>query len=226
MTADVVSPSETRDRIASFGLIAILRTNYEPAQLVEIGHALVQGGMRIVEVTLNSPNSLEGIRVLREALAGSALVGAGTVRNEADVDSAVDAGAQFLIAPNVSGSALERARSRERLMVPGVLTPTEVQCAVDHGCDMVKLFPAEPLGPRYLAAIRGPLNDVAFVPTGGITVDNLGDHVAAGATAFGLGSALVGDAPLTSSELDRIRVTAGNFARRLQAARDAFTSIS
>jgi 2-dehydro-3-deoxyphosphogluconate aldolase/(4S)-4-hydroxy-2-oxoglutarate aldolase len=219
MSSSTITPNEVHDRIADAGLIAILRTRHRPAELATIGEALEDGGIRVVEVTLNSPDSLQSIHHLRSSLPSSTLVGAGTVRTVEDVDAAIDAGAQFLIAPNLSPDALERATNRERLILPGVLTPTEVQRAVDGGCRMVKLFPAEPLGPRYLSALMGPLDDVAFVPTGGITLENVSSFVAAGATALGLGSALVGDTPLSDAELARIRGTASEFVARLSSAR-------
>lgn len=173
------------------GIIAIVRGEYTCAEILEMAEALRAGGVRAMEVTLNSPAALEAIEALRGRMAAGLLVGAGTVRTAADVDAAVGAGASFLISPNLDLRAVERSAALGVVHLPGVFTPSEAQTAFEAGCQLVKLFPAEILGPAYLKSIRAPLDDIGFVPTGGVDVSTIGEWVRAGAVAFGVGSALV-----------------------------------
>lgn len=173
------------------GLIAIVRGNFPAAKLIEIGDALLASPVLVMEVTLNTTGALDAIRLLRDRFGDQMLVGAGTVRNVAQFDQAIAAGAQFTVAPNLDLPTVQRAQAQDILHLPGVFTPTEAQTAFAAGCKLVKLFPSEVVGPRYLKAIRAPLDDIQFIPTGGITPENVGDYIRAGAAAVGLGSALI-----------------------------------
>lgn len=173
------------------GLIAIVRGNFPAAKVIEIGDALLASPVLIMEVTLNTTGALDAISLLRERFGDKMLVGAGTVRTATQFDEAIAAGAQFTVSPNLDIATVERALASDILHLPGVFTPTEAQQAFVAGCKLVKLFPSEVVGPRYLKAIRAPLDDIKFIPTGGITPDNVGEYIRAGASAVGLGSALV-----------------------------------
>ena len=193
----------TAERVREAGIIAILRGAFSGDELGDIAEALVSGGVWVLEVTLNTTQALGGIERLRGLLGDRALVGAGTVRTEREVDASLDAGAQFLVSPNFDPASVARSRARKALHLPGVFTGSEAQAAFGAGCNLVKLFPADALGPAYLKALRAPLDDIGFVPTGGVDVTNLGDYVRAGAVAVGVGSALVrgpGQAPTELSE--------------------------
>lgn len=172
------------------GLIAIVRGNFPAQKVLEIGDALLASPVRVMEVTLNTPGALDVIGLLRARFGEAMRIGAGTVRTASQFKDALAAGAQFTVAPNLDLATVEQALANDLLHLPGVFTPTEVQTAFAAGCRMVKLFPAD-IGPAYLKAIRAPLDDVLFVPTGGVTPDNVGDYIRAGAAAVALGSALV-----------------------------------
>jgi 2-dehydro-3-deoxyphosphogluconate aldolase/(4S)-4-hydroxy-2-oxoglutarate aldolase len=129
------------------------------------------------------------------------LIGAGTVRYASQVHPAQEAGAQFIVSPNFDADTAARARSAGLLHLPGVFTATEAQTAFSAGCGLLKLFPADTVGPAYLKALRAPLDDVEFVPTGGINVDNIGAYRQAGAVAVGLGSQLIAGRQQASDEL-------------------------
>jgi 2-dehydro-3-deoxyphosphogluconate aldolase/(4S)-4-hydroxy-2-oxoglutarate aldolase len=189
-TTHVVEDEAAR-RVRETGLIAIIRGDYSRSQLRSLAEALQEGGVDVVEITLNSTDALDGITALRQHVDDSVLVGAGTVWTGRDVEQALDAGAQFLVSPNFDPESVARSREAGVLHVPGVCTASEAQQAFAAGCPMQKLFPATHLGPSYLSALRGPLDDVSFVPTGGITADRIPPFVDAGAVAFGVGSALV-----------------------------------
>ncbi len=173
------------------GLVAIVRGNFPAQKLIEIGDALLASPVLVMEVTLNTTGALDGITLFRERFGDQVLVGAGTVRTAKQFHEALAAGAQFTVSPNLDMATVEAALASDILHLPGVFTPTEAQQAFVAGCKLVKLFPSEVVGPRYLKAIRAPLDDIQFIPTGGITPDNVGDYIRAGAAAVGLGSALV-----------------------------------
>lgn len=183
--------SEVDRLIRAYGVIAILRGDFSVERLATISAALNDGGVNVVEITLNSRDALKGIEKLRSEAAGDILIGAGTVLTAESVDDAVTAGAQFIVSPNLDARSLERSRRHDILHLPGVFTATEAQSAFEAGCRTVKLFPCDALGPKYLRALRAPLNDIGFVPTGGIDKANLAGYIRAGAVAVGVGSSLV-----------------------------------
>ena len=182
---------KTAIRLKHEGIIAILRGQFSTERILEIGRVLLAAKVPVMEVTLNSSNALEAIKELRGRFGTELLVGAGTVRAVEQVDLALAAGAQFIVSPNFDPDSVAYSQKRDVLHLPGVFTATEAQTAFAAGCHMLKLFPSEVLGPAYLKALRAPLNDVEFVPTGGISVDNLADYVRAGAVAVGVGSELI-----------------------------------
>lgn len=182
---------ETIQQVRHTGLIAIIRGKFSRQQVVGIAETLLAHRIPVIEVTLNTTGALESITYLREHFGDQMLIGAGTVRTAAQLQTALDAGAQFTVAPNLDLATVELAQRHDLLHLPGVFTPSEVQNAFVAGCSMVKLFPSEIVGPRYLKALRAPLDDIELVPTGGINPENVADYVNAGAAAAGIGSALV-----------------------------------
>jgi 2-dehydro-3-deoxyphosphogluconate aldolase/(4S)-4-hydroxy-2-oxoglutarate aldolase len=186
-----VSIAKSTEFVLDTGLVAIVRGNFPAPKLLQIGDALLASPVLVMEVTLNTTGALEGIALLRERFGEHMLVGAGTVRTVSQFRDAVAAGAQFTVSPNLDLATVEASLAADILHLPGVFTPTEAQQAFVAGCKMVKLFPSEVVGPKYLKAIRAPLDDIKFIPTGGITPDNVGDYIRAGAAAVGLGSALI-----------------------------------
>jgi len=212
----------TEDRIRRSGIIAIIRGDYGLEQMEEIAGALIEGGVEVLEVTLNSTGALEAITALCQQFGGKVVVGAGTVRTVAAVRSAHDAGAEFIVAPNYNLQSIEESHTRNILHIPGIFTATEAQAAFAAGCRLVKLFPAEMLGPRYVKALRAPLDDIGFVPTGGISASNIADYVQAGAVAFGVGSSLV---PRSIQSVDDIITRAKSLINALKTARDGKDSL-
>jgi 2-dehydro-3-deoxyphosphogluconate aldolase / (4S)-4-hydroxy-2-oxoglutarate aldolase len=181
-------------------VLAILRAP-SAGQVVAAAGTLADVGIRAVEVTLTTDGALDALTRLRETRP-ELLAGAGTVITPEDAAAAVQAGAQFLVAPCVRADTMAAAARLGAPIIPGAFTPTEVVTAVQHGAALVKLFPAN-LGPSYLRALRAPLPDVGFVPTGGVGLDSIGAFLAAGAVAVGLGSPLTGDA-LETGDLDAL----------------------
>lgn len=176
--------------MAHCGLIAILR-GIKPDEAEAVGEALYQAGFRIIEVPLNSPDPLTSIRQLRQALPLDCMIGAGTVLDPAVCPDIARAGGEIVVMPHSDPAVIRAAKSAGMASCPGVATPTEAFAALAAGADVLKMFPAEQLGPHVLKAWRAVLpKDIALVPVGGITPTNMGAFAIAGARGFGLGSAL------------------------------------
>ena len=175
--------------MAQLPLIAILR-GLTPAEAPTIGEALVSSGFAIIEVPLNSPEPLHSIAALTRQFP-QALIGAGTVLNAQQVKDVHAAGGRLVVAPNFNTAVVAQALALNMIVLPGVATPTEAFAALDAGAHGLKLFPAEMISPATVKALRAVLpKSTALMPVGGITPDNMAVYRAAGATGFGLGSAL------------------------------------
>lgn len=202
--------------LAQTGLIAILR-GVRPDEALAIGQVLYDAGFRLIEVPLNSPDPLRSIRALRDGLPEDVLIGAGTVL-EADACALVaQAGGQLIVMPHGDAAVIRAAKQAGLACAPGVATPTEAYAALASGADVLKMFPAETLGPTGLKAWRAVLTPpLAIVPVGGIVPESLAAYVAAGASGFGLGSALYrpGDAPASVARQAVAFVEAWQAARR------------
>ena len=219
-----MNSAEVEQTLRDDGLVAIIRGGFSVREQEAIAEALLAGGVRILEVTLNTTDALTGIRQLNERFAGDLLVGAGTVRTAADARRARAAGAQFLVAPGLALDTVAVAREHDTLLLPGVFTATEAMAAHAAGCRLLKLFPADALGPGYLKALRAPLSDVDFVPTGGVDPETLGAFYRAGAAAFGIGSYLVKNVRVTPDELAGLTARARLLRRALADARASRTA--
>lgn len=172
------------------GVIAILR-GVTPAEVLDVAAALQRGGVRVIEVPLNSPSPLASIERLARACGDAVLVGAGTVLTATDVDRVADAGGRLVLAPNVDAAVVQATCARGLLAVPGVATPSEGFAALAAGAHALKLFPAEMLGPPVLKAWRAVFAPgTAVLPVGGVGLHNLAAYKDAGARAVGIGSAL------------------------------------
>ena len=171
-------------------LIAILR-GVEPTAAVEVAAAIVDAGITMIEVPLNSPEPLKSIAAMQDALGSRARIGAGTVLTPAQVDEVASTGATFIVSPNFAGVVVAKTKELGLGSYPGVFTPSECYAALDAGADALKIFPAEMMGPVGLKALRAVIpQEVGIYAVGGAGPENFGDWIAAGASGFGLGSAL------------------------------------
>ena len=208
------NPTQTLvQAMAQLPLIAILR-GLTPAEAPAIGQVLVDSGFAIIEVPLNSPEPFKSIAALTQQFPQT-LIGAGTVLNAQQVKDVHAAGGRLVVAPNFNPAVVAQALALNMVVLPGVATPTEAFAALDAGAHGLKLFPAEMISPATVKALRAVLpKAAALMPVGGITPDNMAVYRAAGATGFGLGSALY--APGRSAEL--VHEKAKAFVRTWQAA--------
>ncbi|MBK9443887.1 MAG: 2-dehydro-3-deoxy-6-phosphogalactonate aldolase [Comamonadaceae bacterium] len=171
-------------------LIAILR-GIRPPEAVDIGVSLMDAGFRLIEVPLNSPDPFTSIAALRQALPAEVLVGAGTVLEAGQIGQLYDCGAELAVMPHANVSLIRAAKAAGLLCVPGIVTPTEAFAALAVGADALKIFPAELVTPAVLKAMCAVLpKGTGLLPVGGIKPESMKPYVDAGASGFGLGSAL------------------------------------
>jgi len=202
------------------GIIAIVRAQ-QAAQVIPLFEALIAGGISAMEITMTTPNALAAIRESRTQLGDRALVGVGTVLNAYTCQSAIDAGAEFVVTPICRTELVSIAHNAGCPIMLGAYTPTEAQLAHEAGADFVKLFPADNLGPAYIKALRAPLPHLRLVPTGGVDLHNVADFLKAGCAALGVGSSLVSAKILQEADWPELTRRATAFvtaARQTRAA--------
>ncbi len=170
-------------------IVAIVR-GAKPGDVVKIAEALYEGGIRLMEVTLNSENAIEVIRQVSNRMKNKMHIGAGTVLSVKDAERAINAGAQFIISPCLNTDVIATTKRMGAVSIPGAFTPTEIVNAYNNGGDIVKVFPASG-NISYIKEVRAPLPHIPLMPTGGINLENIKEFQKAGAVAFGIGSSLV-----------------------------------
>lgn len=204
----------TLEQILRYKVVAILR-GCEPERVPDIVAALADGGVRLLEITLNSPGALDLIRCVSKTMGDRLVVGAGTVLTPAEAEMAIDAGARFILSPSLDPETIQVTKALGAVSVPGAFTATEILTAWRSGADIVKVFPAS-VGASYLRDIRGPLPQIRLMPTGGVNLGNIREFRAAGAVAYGIGSALVPAGQETTMEaLDALRQRAVDYIKAL-----------
>ena len=200
------------------GVVAIIRLP-DPAALRSVVDALIEGGVRALEVTMTVPRAIDLIREIAPTLPDDFLFGAGTLLDADTVHRAVDAGAQFIVSPVFRPAVVKAAHEDGVPVMPGCFTPTEILDAWDMGADLIKVFPATSVGPGYLKDIRGPLPHVKLMPTGGVSIDNVGEWLRAGAVAVGVGSALVDTKAVAAKQFNVITDNARRIVANVVEAR-------
>jgi 2-dehydro-3-deoxyphosphogluconate aldolase / (4S)-4-hydroxy-2-oxoglutarate aldolase len=206
--------------IEELGVVAIIRLQ-DPAALRGVVDALAEGGVRALEVTMTVPRAIDLIGELAPTLPGDFLLGAGTVLDPDTARRAAGAGAQFIVSPVFRPEVIAAGHQHNVPVMPGCFTATEILAAWDAGADVVKVFPATSVGPGYLKDIRGPLPQVKLMPTGGVSIDNVGDWLRAGAVAVGVGSALLDAKAISARQYAPIIENARRMVQNVRAARAA-----
>ncbi len=213
---DTLTAAELED----IGLIAIVRTDRE-ADFGRVAEALAEGGIRAMEITLNTPGALPAIGAIRRALSPTMRVGAGTILGPEDARAAHAAGAEFIVTPTLQPETIAFCRQYALPIACGCMTPTEALAAHQAGADFLKLFPAEGLGPGYIRALLAPLPFLRIIPTGGVSLDNLAAFLQAGSVGVALGGNLVSKAVLRDHDWAGLTATAREYVQALAAARAA-----
>jgi 2-dehydro-3-deoxyphosphogluconate aldolase/(4S)-4-hydroxy-2-oxoglutarate aldolase len=201
------------------GIIPVIRAESADAAIAVV-EALMEAGLTVAEITMTVPGAIEAIASVSKRFGDKVLVGAGTVTDADTVRRALDAGAEFIVSPCLVPDVIAAARRADVAVLPGALTPTEVFEAFRLGGDMVKVFPAQNVGgAAYLRALRGPFPEIPLVPTGGVTLDNLGEMFKAGAAAVGVGSEMISKDALARRDYALIGALASRFLEAVRQAR-------
>lgn len=215
-----MSRQENIQRVLDKGIVAIIRAP-SSEQLVSVARALYEGGVDVIEVTFTVPGVLEIISEVKKDLGDKVLLGAGTVLDTETARAALLAGAEYIVTPTVNTDVIKLCRRYDKAIMPGAFTPTEVLTAWEAGGDIIKVFPADSVGPKHLKALKGPLPQIPLMPTGGVNLDTLESFVQAGACAVGLGGALVEKQAVADGDMDRIRSLAEQYVKKLAEVRAA-----
>lgn len=216
------STTGTREAIAAdlerAGVVAVIRLK-DPDKVQAVVEAIAEGGVRAIEVTMTVPGAVGLIKSLAPRMPKGFLFGAGTVVDAATAAAVIDAGAQFVVSPVFRRSLIEACHDRGVPVTPGCFTPTEILDAWDAGADLVKVFPATTLGPGYIKDILAPLPQVKLMPTGGVTVENAGEWIKAGAVAVGVGTALLDTKAIEAGDYAVLRAKAERIVANVRSAR-------
>ena len=204
--------------IEQFGIVAVIRLK-DPARVRGVVDALAAGGVRALEVTMTVPRAVDLIRELAPTMPDGFLLGAGTVTDAATARAVIDAGAAFIVGPVFRPDVIAACHDRDVPAIPGCFSPTEILAAHEAGADLVKVFPATALGPTFIRDVRAPLPQVKLMPTGGVTIENAGEWIRAGAAAVGVGSALLDNKAIDSGRFEVITANAQRVVANVAAAR-------
>ncbi len=205
-------------RVLDCGIVAVMRSP-DGSQLVEAARALAEGGVTVVEITLTVPDALDVLRAVRRALGDRLLLGAGTVLDPETARAALLAGAEYIVAPTLNLDVIRLCQRYDKLVMPGAFTPTEVLTAWQAGADIVKVFPADCVGPAFFKAMTGPLPQIRLMPTGGVDLNTAAAFLKAGACCLGVGSQLVEPKAVAERNFDRIRDLARQYVEVVRQAR-------
>jgi 2-dehydro-3-deoxyphosphogluconate aldolase/(4S)-4-hydroxy-2-oxoglutarate aldolase len=197
-------------RVLDCGIVAVVRSP-DSLQLVDVARALADGGVLVVEITMTVPNALDVLRQMRSALGERLLLGAGTILDTETARAALLAGAEYIVAPTLNLDVIRLCHRYDKVVMPGAFTPTEILTAWEAGADIVKVFPADVVGPAFFKALRGPLPQIRLMPTGGVDLTSAAAFLKAGACCLGVGGQLVETRAVAERNFDRIRELARQY---------------
>jgi len=204
------------DRIREIGIIPVVRASSSEEALAAV-EAIRAGGIPILEITMTVPGA---VKIIEELAKHDALIGAGTVLDAETARQCIDAGARFIVSPALDIPTIETCNALDVPVFPGALTPTEVVTAWKAGADAVKVFPANAVGgATYLKSLKAPLPQIELIPTGGVSLKNAAELIAAGAMALGVGADLVDLAAVRKGDLASITAKAREYVAAVAAAR-------
>ena len=200
------------------GVVAVLRAK-SSAELLDVTRALYEGGVTCIEVTMTTPGALKVIEEVASKMSREVIVGVGSVLDAETARAAILAGAEFVVGPVFKESVVEMAKSYSKVVIPGAFTPTEILRAWEAGADVVKVFPATAVGPKYFRDLLGPLPQLRLTPTGGVTIENTAEFIKAGAVFVGAGTSLVDGKAVAEKRFDIITDTAKRMVAEVRKAR-------
>lgn len=215
--------SDTLSRILDCGIVAVVRSE-KPDQLIQVVQALAKGGVTAAEITFTVPDADRVIREVRNALGDKIVLGAGTVLDTETARTAILAGAEYLVTPCLNLDVIKMCKRYGKVIMPGSFTPTECLTAWEAGADVVKVFPADIVGPGFFKAMKGPLPQLRLMPTGGVDLTTAESFLNAGACCLGVGSSLVEPKAVAAGDFARIESLAAQYVeivRKFRAGKAA-----
>jgi 2-dehydro-3-deoxyphosphogluconate aldolase/(4S)-4-hydroxy-2-oxoglutarate aldolase len=217
-TDNCMSKEDQLRRVFYCGIVAVVRSR-DSQQLVEVARALAEGGVSVVEITMSVPDALDVLRRVRQSLGDRLLLGAGTILDAETARAALLAGAEYIVAPTLNLDVVRLCQRYDKLVMPGAFTPTEILTAWEAGADIVKVFPADVVGPAFFKALRGPLPQIRLMPTGGVDLSTAAAFLEAGACCLGVGGQLVEPKAVAEGNFDRIRDLARQYSAIVKSVR-------
>jgi 2-dehydro-3-deoxyphosphogluconate aldolase / (4S)-4-hydroxy-2-oxoglutarate aldolase len=213
------SKDEALAQLGEDGIVPVIRAE-SAAIAVQVAEALVEGGIRTLEITMTVPDAMSAIRAVAARFGAAVLLGAGTVTSRELAEGAIDAGAEFLVTPCVVTEVIAVASERGIAVLPGALTPTEVFTAWSAGGDIIKVFPAANVGgAAYIKALRAPFPQIPLCPTGGVNLQTIAEFIKAGAVAVGVGGELISKKAIEQGDFAQITALARQYVHALETAR-------
>lgn len=210
----MMNRNEVLEVIENNKLVAIIRLD-DPRELDPVVDALLEGGVRLIEATMTIPGLLNHVSALIRRVGDEMVFGIGSVLNAQMAQQVIDAGASFVVSPVMKKEIIDTARNAGTAVAVGAFSPTEIQTAWELGSDVVKVFPADTLGPSYIKGVKAPMPHLKLLPTGGVSVENVQDWLRAGSFALGVGSALVDIKAVRAGRFDVIRNNAKALSREV-----------
>jgi 2-dehydro-3-deoxyphosphogluconate aldolase / (4S)-4-hydroxy-2-oxoglutarate aldolase len=213
-----MSKEHDLQRVLDSGIVAIVRSA-DSAQLVQVAQALADGGVDVIEITMTVPDALEVLRQVRRVLGDRVLLGAGTVLDPETARAVLLAGAEYIVSPTVNLDVIRLCQRYDKLVMPGAFTPTEILTAWEAGADIVKVFPADVLGPAFFKAVRAPLPQIRMMATGGVDLTTAAAFLKAGACCLGVGGQLVEPKAIAERDFGRLSGLAEQYVAAVKHAR-------
>jgi len=207
-----MSGLKSLQRVLDHKIVAVIRAENGDL-LVDVAESLLAGGVEVMEVTFTVPRATRVLEKVADRIGSRILLGAGTVLDTETCRTAILAGAEFIVSPAVNVDVIELCKRYSKPVMPGALTPTEVITAWQAGADIVKIFPSEITGPKYLKALHGPLPHIRLMPTGGVNLETAAEFLRCGACALGIGSSLVDPNVVASGDLKKIETLARQYVQ-------------
>jgi 2-dehydro-3-deoxyphosphogluconate aldolase/(4S)-4-hydroxy-2-oxoglutarate aldolase len=207
--------------LAKHKAVAVIRL-HDAIDVIPVVEAVVKGGIKLIELTLTTPEALTKIEELCGIYEGKksksgVVIGAGSVLSESDAKKSIKAGAKFIVSPIFKKEIIEAAQKRDTVVMCGAFTPTEILRASEAGSDVVKVFPADVVSPAYFKAVLAPMPHLRMMPTGGVTLTNAGEWLQAGAVAVGIGGALLDGKAIAARQFDTLTKNALTFVKSVES---------
>jgi len=215
-----INKDEVLRRLLDCGVVAVVRMS-DRQKVKSVIEAIRRGGIMCIEITMTVPGAVEIISELALTIDRDVLLGAGTVTDEATARAVIEAGAQFVVSPIFNPQVTALCKDLNIVCIPGCYSPTEIFAAWNAGADIIKVFPARNLGPQYFKDIAGPFPHVKLMPTGGVTIENVGDWVAAGAAVVGIGGELLDKKAIAEGRFEILTEKAKTLVRNYHRAKGA-----